>query len=109
MVESEKKNGIRERLLKQLHRFEWSACLPALSESIRLLESDEFAELTQDHIREVSDYRAIRLGGQVYFERAFSPGKEAAMSLAAACLVGRELVLDDLTRLHSSVTGPDPS
>jgi hypothetical protein len=89
--------------LAELHRFEAGALPPALCEAIRLLESERFAELTDAHILAVSNYQAISLGDAVFFERAFTPGKEAAASLGYARLLGRERVLDDLRRLRAAL------
>jgi hypothetical protein len=88
-----------------------------LCESIRLLQSDRFELLSDADVRAVADYRAIELGDEVFFERAFSQGKEAAASLAFARLLGREQVLEDLRLLRDSLgcacerkhaTGPKP-
>jgi hypothetical protein len=89
--------------LSELHRFEGDALPPALCEAIRLLESDEFEHLTEADVRAVADYRAIELNEEPFFERAFTPGKEAAASLGFARLLGRELVLDDLRRLRAAL------
>jgi len=91
------------RHLAELHRFEAGALPPALCEAIRLLESERFVELTDAHIQAVANYQAISLGGAVFFERAFTPGKEAAASLGYARLLGRERVLDDLRRLRAAL------
>ncbi len=90
-------------LLADLHHLEGTALPPALCEAIRLLESDRFEQLTDAHIHEVASYRAIELGDETFFERAFTPGKEAAASLGFARLLGRERVLDDLRRLRDSL------
>jgi hypothetical protein len=90
-------------LIAELHLHEARAFPAALCESIRLLESERFAELTDADIRAVADYRAIALGDAVFFERAFTPGKEAAASLGYARLLGRERVLYDLRRLRAAL------
>jgi hypothetical protein len=98
-----------QALLEELHALEWSALTPALCEAIRLLESEKFDQLTDAHIREIASYRAVDLEDETFFERAFSPGKEAAASLAFALRLGRDTVLDDLQRLRSALGCPcDP-
>ena len=92
-----------QQLLDELHRFEGSAFLPALRESIRLIASSCFDQLTADQVQEVANYRSIEVGDEVFFEKAFTPGKEAAVSLEVARCLGRELVLDDLQRLEAVV------
>ena len=91
--------------LAQLHEFARSAIAPSLREAIRLLASEEFDELTEAQILEVANYRSIELREEVFFERAFTPGKEAAAALALARRHGRDLVLDDLRRLQASLGG----
>ena len=51
----------------------------------------------------MAEYDTIEIEGERYFERAFSPGKEAAASLAFAQRLGRDRVLDDLRRLCRSL------
>lgn len=89
--------------LEELHRVTAGASLPSLHEAIRLIESDHFEALTPQQIRDVADYRAIELADESFFHGAFTPGKEAAASLAFAQLLGRRLVLDDLHRLRASL------
>ena len=96
-------HAIRQNLLAELHEIEWNATVPSLCEAIRLLASEKFEQLTNEHIRHVANYRAIELEDEVFFERAFSPGKEAAASLGYARAIGRDVVLDDLQRLHSTL------
>jgi len=91
------------QLLSELHQHELSALPPALCEAMRLLASERFSELTDAHVLAVANYQAITLGGEVFFERAFTPGKEAAASLGYARLLGRERVLDDLRRLRAAL------
>jgi hypothetical protein len=93
----------RGELIAELHRLTAKASLPSLREAIRLLESEQFEALTPDHIREVADYRSIELGSERFFHRAFTPGKEAAASLAFARRLGRRVVLEDLQRLRASL------
>lgn len=95
----------RQKLLTELRAMERGFTLPSLAEAIRLLESDRFPELTEEQIRSVAEYQAIELGSDCYFEKAFTPGKEAAASLGFARLLGREVVLEDLHRLLASARG----
>jgi hypothetical protein len=89
--------------LAELRRFESDVLPPALCEAIRLLESDKFECLTDSDILAVANYRAIELGDEPFFERAFTPGKEAAASLGFARLLGRDVVLEDLRRLRQTL------
>jgi hypothetical protein len=87
----------------QLHRFERSALTPALRETVRLLESDKFERLTEADIRAIANYRAVELDDEIFFERPFTPGKEAAAALAFARQLGRDVVLRDLERLRATL------
>ena len=62
-----------------------------------------FDRLTPDQIRSVAEYETIEIDGERYFERAFSPGKEASSSLALAQWLGRDEALADLVDLHASL------
>lgn len=97
------KARIRDQLLEELHRFSATACLPALRESMRLIGAPCFDRVTAEQIQAVANYRSISVGEEVFFEKAFTPGKEAAVSLSIARWLGRDLVLDDLARLEASV------
>jgi len=90
-------------LLQELYECERTASLPALREAIRLISSSSFDLLTARDIHEVANYRSIEVGDEVFFEKAFSPGKEAAASLAIAVSLGRDEVLGDLRRLERVV------
>ncbi len=92
-----------DSLLQELHGFARTACLPSLCEAIRLLESDKFCELTGRDIQDVANYRSIEIGDEWFFRKAFTPGKEAAASLAFAQQLGPDVVLDDLQRLRESL------
>ena len=92
--------------LAVLHQLEKVAIASSLGEAVRLLESTRYHELTDAHIHEVANYRAIELGDELFFERAFSSGKEAASALALARELGREVVLEDLRRLASTLGCP---
>jgi hypothetical protein len=89
--------------LAELHQLQGDVLPPALCEAIRLLESDKFERLTDADILDVANYRAIELENEPFFERAFTPGKQAAASLGFARLLGRDVVLDDLRRLRASL------
>lgn len=92
-----------ETLLQELRKLEWTVLLPSLHESMRLLGSDRFDVLTDDHVHAIANYRAVDLGDETFFEKAFSPGKEAAASLAFARIIGRNTVLGDLQHLHAAL------
>ena len=92
-----------ESVLRELHSLAKHARVPSLCEAIRLLESDKFDALTGSQIREVGNYGAVEIGDEWFFRRAFSPGKEAAASLAFAQRIGRDRVLEDLRRLRGSL------
>ena len=98
----------RAALLDELHRFEWSALAPALCETVRLLESGKFDRLSESDLNEIANYRAVELDDEIFFDRAFTPGKEAAASLAFARYLGIDAVLKDLRSLAASI-GCDPS
>jgi hypothetical protein len=76
-TEASDNNGsrVRDLLLSELHRFEWTVSLPALRESIRLIASGCFDRLTAAHIQDVANYRSIEVGDEVFFEKAFTPGR----------------------------------
>ena len=89
--------------LEELHRIQGNIIVPAISEAIRLLESEKFEELTSEHIRAVAEYQPIELGDERFFHKAFTTGKEIAASLGFAQHFGREAVLDDLLRLRATL------
>ena len=92
-------------LFAELWRHERRFTLPALEEAIRLLRSEKFRDLTSEHIRAVAEYRSIEIGDEIFFERAFTPGKEVAASLGFAQHLGRRPVLEDLLRLQATLLG----
>jgi hypothetical protein len=69
----------------------------------RLLESDKFERLSDSDLHEIANYRAVELEDDVFFERAFTPGKEAAATLGFARHLGRDAVLGDLHRLRATL------
>jgi hypothetical protein len=92
----------QRRLIALLHELEGRLCGAAVEELIRLLRSPHFHALTPEQIRSVAEYATIEIEGERYFERAFSPGKEASSSLALAQRIGRDEVLEDLLNLRTS-------
>ena len=90
-------------LLDELHRFEWSALAPALCETVRLLESGKFDRLSDSDLNEIANYRSVEIDDELFFDRAFTPGKEAAASLAFARYLGIDAVLKDLRSLRASI------
>ncbi len=90
-------------MLDELHALEGSALTPALCETVRLLESGKFERLRDSDLHEIANYRAVELDDDVFFERAFTPGKEAAATLGFARYLGRETVLGDLHRLRAAL------
>jgi hypothetical protein len=93
--------------MSELHGIERYLNLPGVEELIRLLKSGGLERLTDAQVRTVGEYGAIELGGESYFERAFSPGKEVAAGLALARQLGVRKVLSDLQALRASMLGPD--
>ena len=105
---------LRERLREELRLVERELTEASLAEALRVLESPRFEELTERHVREVSEYRPIELAGERFFERAWSRSKEAGAALGFARLLGADSVRADLARLTAAVRDreggpPDPS
>jgi len=91
------------RLVRTLHEIELKLNTASVDELIRLIGSSDFQLLTPEQIRNVGNYQTIEIDGERYFERAFSPGKEASTSLALAYMIGREETLEDLLNLRASL------
>ena len=91
--------------MSELHGIERYLNLPSVEELIRLLNSGRFERLTDADVRIVGEYGAIELGGESYFARAFSAGKEVAASLALIRELGVRAVLGDLLALRASMLG----
>jgi hypothetical protein len=91
--------------MAELRRHEQRLTLASLEEAIRLLRSEKFDALTDEHLRAVAEYGSIEIGDEAFFERAFSAGKEAAASLGYALHQGRQAVLKDLLRLQATLRG----
>ena len=103
---------MQQRLQAGLREVERELSDAALGEALRVIGSPHFAALTDEHIREVSEYRPISIAGERFFEPAWSRSKEAAATLGFARLLGAERVRRDLERLRSAVHGsarPEPS
>jgi hypothetical protein len=96
---------LRQRLRAELWELERALTDAALAEALRVLGSPRFAELTDAHVREVSEYRPIELSGERFFERAWSRSKEAGAALGFARLLGADRVRSDLERLRAAVRG----
>lgn len=93
----------RNRLISLLHEMELRLSGAAVEELIRLVRSSHFHVLTPQQIRSVAEYETIEIEGERYFDRAFSPGKEASSSLALAQMIGRDEALEDLLNLRASL------
>jgi len=95
----------RDRWLDALRGWERHLTLAAVDEAIRLLESDQFEKLTDQHVRCIAEYGAITIDDESFFDKAFSTGKEVAACLACARDVGSTAVLEDLSRLRATLLG----
>jgi hypothetical protein len=91
---------IEQQMRNELRSFQSLLTEAALAESLRLLESPRFEDLTEQHVREVGEYRPIEIGGERFFERAWSRSKEAAATLGFALLLGADTVRDGLRQLE---------
>jgi hypothetical protein len=96
---------LKRRLREELWNFQRQLSEASVAEALRLLESPYFDELTDDHVREVSEYRPIEVAGERFFERAWSRSKEAAAMLGLARLLGGDVVRSDLANLRASACG----
>lgn len=94
-----------DTLFRELHSLQSRLTLSSITEAIRLLKSDKFSRLTDRDVRDVANYRAIEIDDEPFFHKAFSAGKEVAANLAFAATLGRHAILEDLQRLHATVTG----
>ena len=97
------KKSARNRLIGTLHEMELQLRGASVDELIRLISSSHFQLLTPEQIRRVGEYQTIEIEGERYFERAFSPGKEASSGLALAHMIGRDEALQDLLDLRDSL------
>jgi len=93
-------DALRQQLREQLHGFQSLLTEEALAEALRLLESPRFEALTEQHVREVGEYRPIEIQGERFFERAWSRSKEAAATLGFALLLGADVVIEGLRQLQ---------
>ncbi len=96
---------MRQQLRDELRSFEKLLTEPSLAEALRLLESPLVSELTNEHVREVAEYRPIELSGERFFDRAWSRSKDVAATLGFALLLGTDTVREDLLRLAGSLSG----
>jgi hypothetical protein len=101
------KSDRAQGLLDLLHAAELQLTPAAVEELIRLVRSSHFHSITPQQIRHVGEYGTIEIEGERYFERSFSPGKEASSSLALARMLGPDEVLEDLLDLRDSLIEPD--
>ena len=95
------------RLRIELRQLQRDLTEPSLVEALRLLESPRFEKVTDQHVREVAEYRPIEVAGERFFERAWSRSKEAGAMLGFARLIGAGLVSRDLQRLRGSLREPE--
>ena len=93
---------VSEELKRELRTLERELTEPSLAEALRLLDSPRFADVTEAHVRAVGEYRPIEVGGERFFERAWSRSKEAGAMLGFARLLGAAFVRQDLRRLRAS-------
>ena len=100
-------DDLERRLRAELWQLERGLSEASLAEALRLLGSPRFAEVTEQHVREVSEYRPIEIAGERFFERAFSRSKEAGATLGFARLLGADNVRADLERLRASIRGSE--
>jgi hypothetical protein len=92
-----------DRWIDALRGWERYLTLAAVDEAIRLLESDQFEKLTDQHVHCIAEYGAITIDGESFFNKAFSTGKEVAACLACARDTGSSAVLEDLTCLRATL------
>jgi hypothetical protein len=104
-VETRLDDDLVLRLRIELRQLQRDLSEPSLAEALRLLESPRFEKMTDRHVREVAEYRPIEVGGERFFERAWSRSKEASAMLGFARLLGAGLVSRDLQRLRGSLRG----
>ena len=97
-------DDLRQQLRAELRGFQSLLTEPSLAEALRLLESPLALELTEQHVREVAEYRPIELAGERFFERAWSRSKEVAATLGFALLLGTDSVREDLVLLAASLS-----
>jgi hypothetical protein len=93
-------DDLRQQLREQLQSFQSLLTEAALAEALRLLESPRFEGLTEQHVREVGEYRPIEIQGERFFDRAWSRSKEVAATLGFALLLGADTVVEGLRQLE---------
>ena len=99
-------DDLKRSLRADLRRLQPGLTEAALAEALRVLQSPCFEELTEQHVREVSEYRSIEIAGERFFEQAWSRSKEAGATLGFARLLGADDVRADLVRLGAAIRGP---
>jgi len=100
-------SAVKKRLLAELHNWERLLVLQSLNEAIRLMQSKKVEKLTDQHIHAVAEYGPIRIDDEVFFDKAFSSGKDVAACLSFAMQIGWQEALDDIVRFRLTVLGPD--
>ena len=100
-------DDLLDQLRAELRRFQGQLTEAALTETLRLLESPQCSELTEQHARQVAEYDCIEIAGERFFERSWSAGKEAGATLGLARWLGLDSVREDLRRLRASVGGAE--
>ena len=73
---------------------------PSISEAIRFIESDKFALVTEEDFTEIGNYHTVNIDGELFFDKAFSRGKEIVKFLRAAKEGQVELVLKKLKSIQ---------
>jgi hypothetical protein len=95
----------QKELLTELHKRERRLVLQSLNEVIRFIESGKAEKLTREHLHDIAEYGAIKIDEELFFNRAFTSGKEVASCLAIAMDIGWPEALDDMLRLRLTVLG----
>jgi len=98
-------DDLKQQLRDELRSFQSLLTEASLAETLRLLESPLAEKLTEQHVREVGEYRPIELSGERFFERAWSRSKEVAATLGFALLLGSDAVREDLLQLAATLSG----
>lgn len=97
---------VNDSSVAEFHGWQRRLTLASVNEAIRLLQSEKFQKLTNQHVHCIAEYRAIEIDDESFFDKAFSTGKEVAACLAFAMEIGWHAVLQDLARLRSTLLGP---
>ena len=97
----------KKRLIAELHNWERHLVLQSLNEAIRLMQSEKAEKLTAHHLHAIAEYGPIQIDGEVFFDKAFSSGKDVAACLGFAMQIGWQEALDDVVRFRLTVLGPE--